>query len=206
MKKINKRISQISWNDFECLKKYFEEQETIDIYVYEKGETLLSMEERTDHFLVILYGTIHIYGIHETGEMYSIISDQRATLLGDLEFLLGCPSPYYTQACSTVYALSLPFYEELKQDPDFLWMIAGRLAQNQLHFSMLDLHSYDLKTKVIEYMKWIRQPVEVGMLLSNLHCSRRHLQRVLAQLQMEKKIRRIKKGVYRLAGQEEAGV
>lgn len=206
MKKTFIKKDRIFWNQYENLKKYFDGQEEIEIRIYEKEETITAMEQKTDSFLLILKGTIQIYGMDENGKSYSIVSDQGMMLLGDMEFLLDCSSPYYTKACTEVYGLSLPFSDQLKQDAAFLWILACNLAKNQLHFSFFDLHQNDLKKRVIEYMEWYDRSISVTTLFSNLHCSRRHLQRVLSQLQKEGNIKRIKKGIYELCDSKKTGV
>lgn len=171
------------------------------LVTWEKGELLTRMEEKNACLSFVLSGTIRIFGLDQEGTDYSVVSASDNIILGGIEFLLGCPSPYYTEALDEVQAICFPlayWKETFEQDAAFLLELARHTARTQLRQSQLDIEPGSLAGRLLHYLQLVQRPVMVQELLANLHCSRRHLQRVLKEQCLAGTLVRLKQGCYAL--------
>lgn len=169
---------------------------------FEKGEIITKMQEENNNLLLVFEGSFFIHGIKENGDIFPIVLKGDLTILGNIEFLLQLPSPYFTQAASKLKAIRIPIQENrnlLEKDCDFLLYLAQDLAQKQIDSSSRDLENHSVQERIILYMNSVDKPIRMSELESNLHLSRRHLYRMLDVLMKEKKVEKIKRGYYQLS-------
>ena len=99
---------------------------------FEKGEYLSHPLKPLHQFLLVVEGSVRIYGIHEDSRVFGVSYARTDTLLGDIEFCQINHSPFFTEADEPVLCLSLPFAENravLENDPVFLRFVMGQLAR-----------------------------------------------------------------------------
>ena len=99
---------------------------------FEKGEYLSHPLKPLHQFLLVVKGSVRIYGIHEDSRVFGVSYARTDTLLGDIEFCQISHSPFFTEADEPVLCLSLPFAENravLENYPVFLRFFMGQLAR-----------------------------------------------------------------------------
>ena len=90
--------------------KYFQKRpQSVRLLQYEKGELLTQPIMPLRQFLLIVSGTVQIFGMDETSRTYSITLSKEGTLLGDVEFCKDEFSPFFTEKMETVFCLAIPF-------------------------------------------------------------------------------------------------
>ena len=81
---------------------------------FEKGEYLSHPLKPLHQFLLVVEGSVRIYGIHEDSRVFGVSYARTDTLLGDIEFCQINHSPFFTEADEPVLCLSLPFAEKAR--------------------------------------------------------------------------------------------
>lgn len=176
--------------------------ETIRLLQFEKGELLTHPMKKLEQFFIIIKGTVSIYGIHDNSSKFDVELSGKGTLLGDMEFSGTERYPFFTEATETVWCLSIPFRENretLENDAVFLRYVLKHMANKLTMSAKMELYPQTLEEKVQIYLK---DPVSghcicgVNDTMTQLHCSRRQLQRVLKKLCEEGKIKKTGRGQY----------
>lgn len=172
---------------------------------FEKGEYLSHPLKPLHQFLLVVEGSVRIYGIHEDSRVFGVSYARTDTLLGDIEFCQINHSPFFTEADEPVLCLSLPFAENravLENDPVFLRFVMGQLARKLELSSRTSITAQSLEERLLFYLQQPQSGGEIRHLenlLLHLHCSRRQLQRVLKKLCEEGQLKKTGRGCYRLA-------
>ena len=167
----------------------------------EKGKSI-SKYVTTHSMIFLLNGTYRIYSIHEDGNEVQIIKGQSTfSVLGDLEFVGYTSKERIVEAENTCTCLLLDYStckQELQQDPRFLLYLLNSVSHKIDAEQKDNLGALSLKEKILVYFNKFKEMKEIEKTASQLHCSRRQLQRYLTQLQNEDKIIKVKKGIYKL--------
>lgn len=178
--------------------------QSIRLLQYEKGELLTQPLMPLRQFLLIVSGTVQIYGMDEKSRIYSITLSREGTLLGDVEFCKDECSPFFTEAIETVVCLAIPFQNNrtiLENDPIFLHFVMGQMADKLSMMAKIELAVQTLEEKVLLYLKdiWPNHEItSVNTAMMSLHCSRRQLQRVMKKLCEDGLLEKYGRGRYRL--------
>ena len=175
------------------------------LLAYEKGELLNPPHQNLDQFLIVVEGNIVIYSLLEDGSSRHLFNSEHGILLGDIEYSGNSGQTLFIEAQEHVLALSIPFAqnrEMLDQDPVFLKTLIRSLSDKLSISSTLDGISGTLQEKVLVYMRQIKPDhriISINHTLQILHCSRRQLQRVLADLSRQGIIIKQGRGQYVLS-------
>ena len=198
--------------DLEQLERVFETQQAhfqtrppvLRLLEFEKGELLNHPLKPLEQFLLILEGNITIYDISRDGNIRYISCEGRGTLLGDMEFSGAKSQTFYTETTDRVLCLSIPYQDNrsiIENDPVFLRFVLYQLAGKLSLSSAMDTMGQTLEEKVLLYLRTIQPSHEIRSVnhtMQILHCSRRHLQRVLKKLCDEEMLVKTKRGNYRM--------
>lgn len=176
----------------------------LELRRYQKGELLSSPVQPLRYFYLVLRGQLRIYGLREDGGSFSVYTEERGALLGDMEFCQADFEPFYVEAAGEVLCAALPMEahrEELAADPRFLWLLLRSLTQKVSLVAHLDRPAQTLTGRVLTFLRDIQpdhtlHSIQEGV--SRLHCSRRQLQRVVAALCADGVLQKTGKGRYRL--------
>lgn len=196
-----KRIESILRQESEHFQK---RPQSVHLLQYEKGELLTQPLMPLRQFLLIVSGTVQIFGMDETSRTYSITLSKEGTLLGDVEFCKDEFSPFFTEATETVLCLAIPFDSNrtmLERDHVFLKFVMAQMADKLSMMAKIELAVQTLEEKVLLYLNEIwpsHQITSVNAAMVSLHCSRRQLQRVLKKLCDEGVLEKYGRGSYRL--------
>ena len=172
--------------------------------VYEDGELIQSPLKPLEGFLFIMEGSARIYGIREDGTAVSITIVGRGRILGDMEYTAAGieSSNLYTEAVGRTVCLYLPFTDcsrILSKDITFLNILLQNLAGKLRLFMFTRAESLSLEERTMQLIERESGSIRgVTAAAGVLGCSRRHLQRILAKLCAEGKIRRSGRGWYRI--------
>ena len=183
--------------------------ETIRLLQFEKGELLTHPMKKLEQFFIIIKGNVSIYGIHDNSNKFDVALSGKGTLLGDMEFSGTEKYPFFTEATETVWCLAIPFWENrknLENDAIFLRYVLKHMANKLVMSAKMELYPQTLDEKVLIYLK---DPISehcirsVNDAMTQLHCSRRQLQRVLKKLCEEEKIKKTGRGRYIMNTEEQ---
>lgn len=169
---------------------------------YPKGETIFSPFRMASDLLFLVHGTVQIYAIHPDGELSPVGLRLAPCMMGEIDFITRQPSQFYVEAKTEVLciALSLTRYgEELHRDIRFLNSLLTYLADHMDARAVLETEHHTLREQVLFYfeqMKGEKRLTSVNGATMLFHCSRRQLQRVLADLCEEGLLRKEGKGRY----------
>lgn len=170
---------------------------------FEKNEEIIHQISPRTNLLFLCEGTIRISSIRADGSYYPVAVLNGAEVLGDLEFFLSDVHEYTVEAITGVRIVVLPLHgirKKLLKDPALLSFLATSLAMKMQSSSMDLSEPADLKEKLLYYLKekWNGTLKGTGRCADAMHCSRRQLQRVLAELVQDGTLRKTGKGVYEL--------
>lgn len=181
----------------------------IRLLQFEKGEFLTHPMKNLEQFFIIINGTVNIYGIHEDSRKLNVATAGKGTLLGDMEFSGKEKYPFFTEVTEPVLCFAIPFREnrqKLENDVVFLRYVLKHMARKLSMSTKMEVYPQTLEEKVLIYLK---DPVTgpcidgVNTAITQLHCSRRQLQRVLKKLIEEGKITKTGRGRYILNKEEQ---
>lgn len=171
---------------------------------YEKGELVTSPLLEEQWFQVVVQGSLNIYFIRDDGGRYSLSSGKTDYILGDMDLFHPTMGSIYTEAAEPLLCLALSigqYRAVLLEDTPFLQMICRSLTDKMAAVTALNAAPASLADRVLSYMHY-KCPDETLKGLEReafrLHCSARQLQRVLNELERQKKVIKIGKGAYRL--------
>lgn len=173
---------------------------------YQKRE-FLNDPGRDDQYLqFIVNGSVSVYFIREDGSRHSLEYSEEMLLLGEMAFVSPplTPFQFYAEAVTEVISVALPltpWRTALHHDTIFLNYLVNVLSKKLTLLANYEAVSLPLEERVLNHMKcYCRDGVLRGVEQTafRLHCSDRHLQRVLNRLEAEKLIQKCAKGTYRL--------
>ena len=176
------------------------------IFIYEKGELIVSPARPLEHLLFLERGTVEIYDISEDGGKFPVGVETGSRMLGDMEFCQREYEPFFVEAMTQVTCLALPLgacRSTLEKDPRFLLFLAHSLVSKVEKSGKTTVHSHTVKERVLFYMENVWPDGElVGMdfAAAQLGCSRRQLQRAIKDLCAQGKILKTSRGRYRPNG------
>ena len=170
---------------------------------YQPGEFLTSPNQETKRLLFLVQGTVAIRSIRSDGSEYLLTSDDRFSMLGDVEFVTGAPPSFWAQASTRILALglSLETYQMiLEQDVAFLHFLLHSLAEKLEASTKNEVQSDSLEDRLLKLMD-LRCPdgvlTKIGETAALLHCSQRQLLRVLRRCTDSGILEKVGKGRYR---------
>ena len=190
------------------IRSYFD-TENIDFKLlrFDRGNMLTMMQTEMKYFLFVVSGEFKIYGINEDGCSYSVArndSGARFSFLGDVEFAGSRYSEFDTEAVTEVICVGLSYddyYDVLHRDVRFLNFIIGRMSRRMAESSAVSLPSQSIEDKLINYLTRLSPEHEINGIektVTQIHCSRRQLQRVIAKMCAEGRLLKKGKGRYAL--------
>lgn len=203
------KISHLSRHDLKQLKQKkqlpseLSDQFSFQLAQFDKKEEIIHQINPRDHLLFLISGTIRISSIRADGSYYPVALLKGNEILGDLEFFLSDVHEYTVEAMSQVTFVILSLHgirKKLQNDPKILTILATSLALKMENSSMDLSEPADLKEKLLYYLKekWNGTLKGTGQCADAMHCSRRQLQRVLAEMVNEGIVKKTGKGVYEL--------
>ena len=191
---------------------------------YAKGETIASPLLQDDYLQFVFRGSLSIYLIREDGTMSSLAHNEGGAwdffLLGDIQFPFYKSRPaekeqlpagaFYAEARTEVWTLALSlerYHDALARDTRFLNLLVSVLAGKLRMLSFSEGEWQSLSDRLINYMTfYCRGGILKGIehTAFRLHCSSRHLQRLLNQLEEEGTVEKCGKGAYRILSPDRA--
>ena len=176
---------------------------TYSLLEFQSGEFLTSPNQETQWLLFLVRGTVSIRSIRSDGSEYLLTSDDRFSMLGDVEFVTGKRPSFWAQASTEILALGLPLNQyraALNQDVPFLHFLLSSLAEKLEASTNDEARNDSLEQRLLRLME-LRCPdgelTKVGETAALLHCSQRQLQRVLRQCCEDRVLEKVGKGRYR---------
>ena len=175
------------------------------LFHFHKGEYLASPDLRSNYIQFVIKGKISIFHIEEDGTIYSLAQTNGVFLLGDMQFIGPEKVPaFYAEALSEVETIAVPLHEYrtlLKNDRKFLYLLVEVLSRKLILLSKATAENQDLKQRVLNYIRFscpegCLKGVEQAAF--HLHCSSRHLQRILNAMEEEGVLRKTGKGSFSL--------
>lgn len=172
---------------------------------FSRGKFLVAPFLPMDHFLFVVRGEVHIYGLREDGGAFSVHLVGQGILLGDMEFIRRQQLPFYTEALGEVLCVALPmetYRERLHRDVKFLHTLLDSVSDKFLLFTRMGDSAQPVEQKLLTFLRDIQpdhtlHSINAGVM--QLHCSRAQLQRVVRKLCQEGELEKVGKGRYRLA-------
>lgn len=203
------KISGLSKNEIrelkqqKCIPDIFADTLPFDLASFEKMEEIIHQISPRDHLLFLISGTIRISSIRADGSYFPVALLKGEEVLGDLEFFLDDVHEYTVEAITPAQFAVLPLQgirKKLQNNPEVLTFLARSLALKMQSSSMDLSEPADLREKLLYYLqeKWDGTLKGTGQCADALHCSRRQLQRVLADLVREGLVKKTGKGGYEL--------
>lgn len=171
---------------------------------FEKGEYLTSPIKVSEHLLFLVKGTVQIYSLRADTSVSPVTVQRPPAFFGDMEFATGHPTPFFSEAAEEVLciALSLPRYGAfLARDCRFLSAMLRSVGEKLNQVSLMDASGRTLEERLLYYMEHLCRDGTLSGIndaVGQLRCSRRQLQRVLADLCRQGRIEKTGKGIYRL--------
>lgn len=169
---------------------------------YEKGELVTAPDFRNDLFLIVISGSISIYFIRTDGSSYHLAYSESDTFIGETELFGTHNNGVYAEAAEELVCVAFYIRENravLLKNAAFLRVIAESLVEKMAVITDQDAVPCSLKERVLAYMNYIcedRTLKGVEKAAYQLHCSPRHLQRILNKLEVSGIIKKAGKGTY----------
>ena len=189
------------------LERYFDLPMTaFQLRQYRRGELLSSPMIPVDYFLIPVEGEVHFFAISEDGRQLPLGARSGLTLMGDMEFVTGAGTLFYSEAKGQVLALALPMEEnrrELEQSVKFLHLLIYSLASKIQFGSTIEIPSATIEERVLLYLRTAAQGGVMDGVASTalrLRCSQRQLLRALKRLCQQGLVEKTGHGVYRITG------
>lgn len=169
------------------------------IIEYEAGETMIDPSIETQYLQLVVEGIVSIEYIYEDGNLYTVSADETFTLLGDIEIIDESNPVFFALAKTNCTVLAIDIKqnrETLMNDLTFCHFIMHSLIDKMKKMSS-SLVIPSLKERLIEHIKYHNNVLkDIDKTANTLHCSRRHLQRLIKQLVDENLLIKKGKGVY----------
>lgn len=209
MKKI---YDQTIINDFINKSRYHDilQQLPVEIvlFQYEKQELVTSPFHKERWFQIIVQGNINIYFIRNDGFKYALSQGGIDYILGDMEMFDPTFSSIYTEAKDSLLCLAISidsFQTQLLNNNLLLQMICQSLTRKMSAITTMDAAPCSLDERVLSYLTYkcqdgILKGIENAAF--QLHCSSRHLQRIMNKFVAEGIVIKIAKGTYKLINKD----
>ena len=173
---------------------------------YQKGEFLNQSDKEETYLQFIVDGIVSIYFVREDGSKYSLECGDDLLLIGEMAFASPPPSPFlfYAEAVTEVTSIVISLEQHrtaLQKDRRFLNFLVYVLSRKLSLVTGCESISLPLEERVLNHMKYYCQDGILNGIEKTafrLHCSSRHLQRVLNYLEQQKIVEKCAKGTYRL--------
>ncbi len=171
---------------------------------YEKGELVSSPFQKEILFQIVEEGSINIYFIRDDGTRYSLSNGAAGYFLGEMDIFYPKSNNIYVEAAEnlTCIAFSVEKHREtLLANNKFLELICYSLSAKMGAMTTIEAAPASLTERVMSYMKYKCQDGTlkgIEQAAFHLHCSARHLQRILNQCEADGLVRKLGKGTYRL--------
>ena len=171
------------------LERYFDLPMTaFQLRQYRRGELLSSPMIPAEVFLIPVEGEVHFFAIGEDGRQLPLGVRSGLTLMGDMEFVTGGGTLFYSEAKGRVLALALPMEQNraaLEQSVKFLHLLIYSLASKIQFGSAIEIPSATIEERVLLYLRTVAEGRKLDGVASTalrLRCSQRQLLRALKKL------------------------
>lgn len=155
-------------------------------------------------FQIVEQGSINIYFIRDDGTQYSLSNEAVDCFLGDMDIFYPKSNNIYAEAVEKLTSISFSIEkhrETLLANNKFLELICNSLAGKMGALTTIEAAPVSLIERVMSYMKYKCQDETlkgIEQAAFHLHCSARHLQRILNQCETDGLVRKLRKGTYKL--------
>lgn len=171
---------------------------------YAPGEFASSPNPNRRYFQIIVDGSILIYFVRDDGSTYSLAVSERDDILGETDFFSVNYEGVHAEATSHTTCLAFNIDENrgaLLNNAAFLRVLAESLVK-KTQASITHNSPGTLRERVLAYMRYrckdgILKGVEHAAF--QLHCSPRHLQRLLNDFTDEGIVTKTGKGTYSIS-------
>ena len=183
--------------------------EGLDFFVilYQRGEFLSTPDSQMLYFQFLVRGTVALYYVDENGDRRNVALMDGEGLLGDMEFALGNRPIFYIEAVTPVVVAALPMEknrDRLEKDSDFLMYLLRNASRIKVFTARNSVVLPRLEERLLYHLEneCLHQTI-IGMdhTAARLRCSRRQLQRVVKKLEEQGRLKKLRKGCYRLLGE-----
>ena len=163
-----------------------------------------------EHILFLVQGSAQMYDLREDGTKLPVAHIADEAVIGDMEFITGCPTGFFVEAAEDSICLALPrerYAAQLHQDLRFLHWLLKEMTEKFIHGMGVEIAPATLEKKVLQFFEkeTAGEISAVETLLFQLRCGRRELQRVLKKLCDDGQLERLGRGHYRLTEQNADG-
>lgn len=175
-------------------------------FTYQKGEMICSPLNPAEYILFLVQGSAQMYDLREDGTKLPVAHIADEAVIGDMEFITGCPTGFFVEAAEDSICLALPrerYAAQLHQDLRFLHWLLKEMTEKFIHGMGVEIAPATLEKKVLQFFEkeTAGEISAVETLLFQLRCGRRELQRVLKKLCDDGQLERLGRGHYRLTEQ-----
>lgn len=205
MEKIYKKDIIDKWLEKAHLPECFD-TDGLDFFVihYQPGEFLSRPGQPIVCFQFVVKGSAVLYYLDEDGTRRNVTVMENEGILGDMEFVIGNTPVFYTEAVAPVTVIAL-FMEEnrdkLEKDCRFLMYLLRQATMVKVFTSRNVVVLPNLEERLIYHLK-NECPHQTMNGMENtavkLQCSRRQLQRVVKRLEEQGRLKKHRRGCYRL--------
>lgn len=186
----------------------------VDFYLisYEKGELVCSPFQNEVLFQIVEQGSINIYFIRDDGTRYALSNGTTDYFLGDMDIFYPKNNNIYAEAAENLTCISFSIEKHrdtLLANAGFLTLICSSLASKIGAITTMEAAPASLTERVMSYMRYkcadeTLKGIEQAAF--HLHCSARHLQRILNRNESAGLVKKLGKGTYKLIRQEQSPV
>ena len=183
--------------------------EGLDFFVilYQRGEFLSTPDSQMPYFQFLVRGSVALYYLDENGDRRNVALMDGEGLLGDMELALGNRPIFYIEAVTPVVVAALPMEknrDRLEKDSDFLMYLLRNASRMKVFTARNSVVLPRLEERLLYHLKnecLHRTIIGMDDTAARLRCSRRQLQRVVKKLEEQGRLKKLRKGCYRLLGE-----
>lgn len=174
---------------------------------FRKGEYLASPEMEPEYLMFLIRGSVRIYNLLEDSTLAPVGIQGPGAILGDIEFVTNQPTLFFVQAKTDVLCVGLSMNlhrEALHRDIRFLNTLLNSVGTKFKAISLMDVNNRTLRQRLLFYLTSLSPDGtihSVNEIVLQLRCSRRQMQRVLAELCAEGILAKDGKGQYHYRSQ-----
>lgn len=174
----------------------------VQLLYYAPGELLTNPFSPSHYLQLVVDGDLLLYEMPDENSTVQIHATyQEVLLLGEIELLDNRFTPFFVEAASDVYSVSLivdRYRDRLLRDPAFLLHVCHSLSA-KLSSAVASTVSTPLKDRMLRYLISIesdRPITDIARLAASFHVSLRQMLRVLRELCVAGILEKRKKGEY----------
>lgn len=207
----------IECNDGKLLAAYMEKYRIQDffstpdlpfkLYRYDVGELMNVLHPQEQYLKFIVDGRLGVDTVDSEGNLQRIVEETAFVYFGEVEILGRSFSNHFHEVLETVYSVELPWEplrDTLWYDLKFLQFLVRHMSRSLfVATNCMEEATEDVQSKLLRYIKTgCENNTFSGMeaTAKRLRCSRRQLQRVVAQLTAEGKLEKTGWGAYTWRG------